>query len=819
VFFLIIKVSNFIYPNLLQAICVQHKKPNEMATLFHSAGFRSRLSFQPLVTMWSDIADQEDTVAGKMCARLVQKFARHPELLEPSDNYSIIEKHQLLIEEGMATIFPPIMSRQKEVSAVAVPFSNKVIFASPLFKKNYVDEKNNYVLPLDPQVEENIDRAKFFLAYKLIFKKYYNLELTGADAFICAYPEPAQNIHNYFELQWYPQFITVSTSMEELPALPETFLAKGHHVHELEQYPEIFKLLPVEEFLFDGIIIVRIREVTRRETISRIRDVLLRIHSLDDPEVLPELQHQVRFLTHREEIELGVTSFFHLDRNVAWAKINNTSLLFRNTEDTDKIRNLSYELTGILNQHPYILWPSGSANGGCTQTEEHLKQNGWKSGLIFALRNGRELIGCLELFTKEDTPLEASMAPKMEGILELLQVAMQNTSQQVYGTVSQLVKEHFTAVQSSVEWKFDDVAIDYLLKQKKGLPVRMQPIVFEQVYPLYGIIDISNSSGQRNLAVQKDLLYQLHWIQSILFLAQDHLSYPILEEIHLRVDEYIASISNILLTKDEQAIQSFLRAEVMGLLQQFRDMIPAISREIDEYINGIGGEPFLFNKYHRQFEESITAINNYIVRFLELEQEEAQRMYPHYFERFVSDGVEFNMYIGQSIIPYKKFNTVHLQNLRLWQVSLLANAAQRLYHLGAGMPVPLETTQLLLVYNEAISISFRTAERKFDIDGVQHVRYEVLKKRIDKVKIKDSIERLTKPGTIAIVYNTEDDAKEYLQYIHYLEKQNIVTGNVEKLELEDLQGVSGLKALRVQVLLEKENQPDKENIKTTSLLR
>jgi hypothetical protein len=116
---------------------------------------------------------------------------------------------------------------------------------------------------------------------------------------------------------------------------------------------------------------------------------------------------------------------------------------------------------------------------------------------------------------------------------------------------------------------------------------------------------------------------------------------------------------------------------------------------------------------------------------------------------------------------------------------------------------------MVLVYNEPISIRFRNAERKFDVDGVHHARYEVVKKRIDKALVKGSNERLAQPGTIAIVYSHDEEAKEYQQYIDYLKTQNLVTGAVEMLEVEELQSVSGLKALRVPVQLE-EARSDQE---------
>ena len=91
-------------------------------------------------------------------------------------------------------------------------------------------------------------------------------------------------------------------------------------------------------------------------------------------------------------------------------------------------------------------------------------------------------------------------------------------------------------------------------------------------------------------------------------------------------------------------------------------------------------------------------------------------------------------------------------------------------------------------------------EKHFDVDGAYNIRYEVIKKRIDKAHIKGSDERITKPGKITIVYSKAEEAKEYKKYIKILQAEGILDTTVEYLEVEDLQAVSGLKALRVGVL-------------------
>jgi hypothetical protein len=98
------------------------------------------------------------------------------------------------------------------------------------------------------------------------------------------------------------------------------------------------------------------------------------------------------------------------------------------------------------------------------------------------------------------------------------------------------------------------------------------------------------------------------------------------------------------------------------------------------------------------------------------------------------------------------------------------------------------------------------------VDGGYNVRYEVIKKRIDKVRLKNAAERLTKPGTIAIVYTQSSEADEYIEYIDFLKTQNLLRGPTEQFELEELQGVGALKGLRVSIVFDETTDPAQQPI-------
>ena len=83
--------------------------------------------------------------------------------------------------------------------------------------------------------------------------------------------------------------------------------------------------------------------------------------------------------------------------------------------------------------------------------------------------------------------------------------------------------------------------------------------------------------------------------------------------------------------------------------------------------------------------------------------------------------------------------------------------------------------------------------------------------------MKDSEERLTQPGKVAVVYSQQKELQEYLEYIEFLQNEKLLADNIEHLELEDTQGISGLKAIRVDVNLNNGSEaPKVELSKVTS---
>jgi hypothetical protein len=255
------------------------------------------------------------------------------------------------------------------------------------------------------------------------------------------------------------------------------------------------------------------------------------------------------------------------------------------------------------------------------------------------------------------------------------------------------------------------------------------------------------------------------------------------------------------LSEEEMLISEFLQHDLDILFRHLHSTRQELQKPIDAYFGALDKQRNMIYHHRKDYEESITKINDVLDRFIDGEQLAAQQVFPHYFERYVTDGIEFTIYVGQSLAPNHQFNEIYVKNLKLWQLTMLAKAARLTHALEKRLSLPLQTTQLILAHSIPLTISFRRKERKFDVDGAYNIRYEIIKKRIDKVNLKDSEERLTQPGKIAIVYSQQKELNEYLEYITFLQNEKLLEDNIEHLELEDTQGISGLKAIRVDINL------------------
>ena len=126
----------------------------------------------------------------------------------------------------------------------------------------------------------------------------------------------------------------------------------------------------------------------------------------------------------------------------------------------------------------------------------------------------------------------------------------------------------------------------------------------------------------------------------------------------------------------ELNIYSFIESEVNPLLNYYKQNFPQVSKSIMRYYDTIDPQTGSSGKNRRAIEKSMNIINNSINNQIEAFGSRLQRFYPSYFDSFRTDGVEYDIYLGQSIAPYKTFDDHYLHEYRLLQLISMAEIAR-----------------------------------------------------------------------------------------------------------------------------------------------
>lgn len=787
----------------------------------NEAVFNSQLSFRPLVEALKKNITEGNPGMKKLYGKVVKDVEAHPELLNTITDLSLLEPHSELIEELLSAVFPP--TTRNFLYGVALPFKFTTVYTSPLFKSILLKPGSNEINVPDNKTGAQLSHEKLQFAYGMILQKYLGYNSPDNTRSVHPFTDPVTGITKYMELRIDARFIDVKPA-GEMPKMPDSILCQ--RTNRLKTITELMEEIPLDKFVFEGISVMRVNDVTEQEVISLMKNRLLDLNMNPDSSSYQQLEEYIQSLIGIKDVKIGITPFFKVNGHYIYSEIHNSnSLLFKHfstNSDKDEVSDCCKMLFRD-NDQPVLFEELTDTVMSEVDYLEYYYAQGGRSIIVCPIKQNNELLGILEIVSEKPGTLKPAHITKLEPVIPLFVLALEKGAENLNNKIDRVIKDKFTAVQPSVEWKFTEVALNYIVNLQHHEDPRIERISFPEVYPLYGAIDIRNSSTERSHSIQLDMIEQLEMAQRVLRKAHLEMPFPLLQEIEFKLDKYIASASDVLLSEEEITIHEFMQNQVVSIFNHLRSTLPALKNDIEHYFAALDPQLNMIYHHRKEYENSIAKINDTLARMIDKEQVSAQKVYPHYFERYVTDGVEFNIYMGQSIAPRKKFDELYLRNMKMWQLTVLAKAARVTHKLEAELSHPLKTTQLILSHSIPLSISFRTEERKFDVDGAYNIRYEIIKKRIDKVRIKDTNERLTQPGKIAIVYSQAKDAGEYMEYIEFLQNQKLIKpGPVEKLELEELQGVIGLKALRVDVNFDteqkQENKVELSNITSQQLI-
>ncbi|GLU51175.1 GAF domain-containing protein [Dyadobacter frigoris] len=717
---------------------------------------------------------------------------------------------------------PSLQQQEDIVWAIGMPLSPVMFYGTDSFYEMVMNTQTGE-LRSEVITDESVtisEQDKVLPMYSLVLRRLYGITAPDFKPMVISIKDQKTGMPQYFRINIDHRF----TEVYPLGPLPEI---DKNAIQELltgnGDVRQLLTLLPVDMFRFEGISIITLTDVTPEYALEQIKTIVLEMYKFDHDTFYRHITDSLRILGSNPEIDFGL---------IPQLRVNNKLVVDRKTIFHSKL--VSVDLPQDYLADIYVLFAeyftlnpqkmfiaSEGADDRLNRFVSALKSAGIQYYAIQPVYNGPHMVGLFEIYSTEKLALDGQTMSKISLAKSLISRIFQNAIDGFNSNIETVIKEKFTSIQNAVQWKFQQAAWHFLRDSGLNEFAGVEKIVFENVYPLYGAVDIRNSTLVRNAALRQDLKLQFDLIIKVLKELSQQLGLLLGDEMLYKCDKALTEILEESNNLDEMKVIEFLESEVHPFLRHFLDDNTAekyglsismpkkvildrgqILLFIQDYFNSIHPATGAAYANRRELEKSMQMINSTVNNALDHFKTQVQPLYPAYFEKFRTDGVEYDIYIGQSIDPDKKFSPIYLKNVKLWQLSSMASISKLTHALLPTMKIPLQTTQLIFVNSGTIDISFRDDERRFDVEGAYNIRYQVIKKRIDKVHIKETGERLTQPGKIALVYFQNKSASDYLDYIRFLQAQNVLSDDLEFLELEELQGVSGLKALRVGVNLD-----------------
>lgn len=724
---------------------------------------------------------------------LLERTEKFPELKDGFLDEAVLEKHEDLIRLLLADLFPIGLTRN-EIKAASIPLSKTTFNYTERFKNILKDAGKDFEIEL-----RNIGDDEFYVfCCCLILQSYFKRDIKSTMPFYYDIPNRLGIMKHYK--------ITVNSDFTEVYPGENAKIPTEDVVDMLLENLDDFNLwkkyFPSKSWVLKGFTIISLVDCTSEVALSDLKSSMIEI----DPEDLSPDENLVEiFKSYFEvpELNFGLMLFDKKDQKLGRLPIYENLFTHHvldfwiNAFDEETRKNTFSNINH--NSRPIVISNVDNLDHEIKNLPSFniLKDNNINSFMVIPIMKDGELLAIMEFTSPQANSFNGLKLKKMEFFSDMILFSLNRFNFEKNYQIEAIIQREYTSIHDSVVWKFRNEAEKYFNASLGKKMYTLKQISFKNLTPLFGFSDIRSSSDKRFNLMLEDLNQQLESLHDIFVMINSDS-----EKYLLALEVFENELNNEIKADTEQRLQRLLREEIHPFLQGKLELKTdrEIKNKIKDYFLQVFTQTDLFYANRKSLDDSITLLNRKLADMLDESQVKAQQIFPHYFERFKSDGVEHNLYIGHNIAPDLHYTSKEVHKLRYWQLKTICNMEREFQSFKRDLPIQLDIASLIFVYNEKIDIRFRMDEKRFDVDGAYNSYYEIIKKRLDKAHVKDSSERITCPGKITIVYFGMENQKEYLEYIGKLQKKEILQNDVEFLKVEDLQGITGLLALRVSLV-------------------
>lgn len=732
------------------------------------------LSFKPYLNFIESQIEKSDNIIYKTyLGSIATILYENPHLLQPIKDWSVLNPFKDLID--LIHINHIFSQDNNHLYAIGTPSAPMKFFSySETFKKLISDTDGNLKLRLhDSFVNEEYTRR---LYQDILYKCYGIKDITQHSSHtLLRLTDDSEGFKRTYHFLTNNQFVDINYA-GVLPELNKEWIqyAKGN----IESIKEVKNQLPLARFGLEGFILFTIKDETFEESVNELRENVAAMHTLSRKDAYHRIKGNTLSLLQRSLLDVGFLPLIDVNKKIFYHKsFNYTSILFKilqkhlTTAELNDFLERFIDMCSFSQEYPIQIFKQDEDDVK-NELRQYLIEEGVKSFTIIPVFHQQNIVGVIELACPEEESITLDDVRKIESAMPMYSEFIVYQTNKLHEQMESFIMHNYTAIQPVVEWKFNEVAWHTMQKAPNA---KLPDISFKELIPFYGAVDIKNSSVERQRAIRKDSDKNLKLLGEFLSKHGDTQT-TFQEDVSLWQD----SLEDSLADETQLNLRMFIEKASQDLLESYPDAEIDFSHE--EELN---------------YEQSLFSINNALKEVLDVQEQKLKKLIPVYFDKFRTDGWEYTIYTGQSLSPDIPITPEMIASVKEWELETVLHMGLVASAIQSKIPYKLETTQLILANTSPLNIRFRADEHRFDVEGSYSIRYEIVKKRIDKVRVRDTNERLTQSGKIAIVYIYSGELEGYLKEINDYIQQGLLENEIEYLDLENLQGVVGLKAIRV----------------------
>ena len=490
---------------------------------------------------------------------IIGRFKKFPELIEGSQDFSLLSKHEDLIRLLLADLFPTGLTNN-EIKAASIPLSNITFNYTERFRKILADAGHDFSLEFRHMSQDEIYILSCCIIIQIFFRKDIKIHIPFY------YDIPDQNgvIRHYK--------ITVNSDFSEITPLDTTHLQSDKDLEILlENIDDISlwkKHFPPHSWSLKGFNIFSLVDCTTEVALSDLKSTMIKI----DPEnPLPNENLKEIFKSYFDvpQLNFGLMLMDHqhqrLEKLPVYENILTSYLLdfWINLYDGEMrkmaFQNLKY------NPKPVAISDVDNFDEEIKNSPnfEILTKNNIKSFMVIPIIHEGEVLALMEFTSEIAGSFNGLKLRKLDSMSDILIFSLNRFKHERENQIEAIIQREYTSIHQSVLWKFKNEAEKYFNASIQKKLYTLKEISFKNLSPLFGVSDIRSSSEKRFNLMLADLNEQIETLCDIFSGTQIQDQDKYLFALELFENE----LNNDFKADTEQRFQRLLNEEIHPLLQ------------------------------------------------------------------------------------------------------------------------------------------------------------------------------------------------------------------------------------------------------------